>query len=111
MGNGENMIAEAMLAVSLLGAPPTQPREPFFAEDKFKHYFASFVITSLAASGARVAGLKHSESIAVGAGFGAAGGLIKEIQDERRGQFFSVRDMLWDLAGIGTAVVVVDAAR
>ena len=105
------MIAETLLIASLLGNPPAPPREPLFGEDKVKHYVASFVISSLAVSGARAAGLKHSESIAVGAGFGVGTGFIKEIQDARRGQFFSVRDLLWDLAGVGTAVVMVDAAR
>jgi uncharacterized protein YfiM (DUF2279 family) len=105
------MIAEALLVTTLLSAPVEWPPLPWFGEDKLLHFVASFAVSSLAASGARAAGLDHDESILVGAGVGAAGGLIKEIQDSRLGGPFSGYDLVWDAAGVGSAVLLIEAGR
>jgi uncharacterized protein YfiM (DUF2279 family) len=100
-----------LLALTLLSAPADLPPFPWFGEDKLKHFFASFVVSSLSASGARAAGLDHWESLSVGAGVGAVSGVIKEIQDSRRGGPFSGYDLIWDAAGIGSAVLILDAGH
>ncbi|HEU0298371.1 MAG TPA: hypothetical protein VFR37_02930 [Longimicrobium sp.] len=91
-----------------LGRPDAQqPRDPWFSEDKFKHFATTFLVTSLAASGARAAGLDHDTSLYVGAGTGATVGIAKELNDRRReGSTASFKDIVWDLAGVGAATVV-----
>jgi uncharacterized protein YfiM (DUF2279 family) len=85
--------------------------EQWIAEDKFKHFFTSFAATSLAAAGARSAGLDARQSLVAGAAFGAGVGVWKELRDARMPDgFFSVRDLVWDLAGVGAAVAVVAQA-
>lgn len=100
-----------LLAATLLSAPPQLPPIRWFGEDKLKHFFASFVLSSVSASASRAAGLDHRESLAVGAGVGAFGGVLKEVQDRRRGGPFSGTDLLWDAAGVGAAVVFLDAGH
>ncbi len=106
------MIIETILTASLLAAGPvdTVP-DPFFAEDKMKHFVTSFVVGSLAGTGARVAGLDRNESVIVGASFTVSAGVVKEITDRRRGQFFSIKDLFWDLAGAGLAFLLLANVR
>ena len=106
------MIIETLLTASLLAhAPPDTVPDPFFAEDKMKHFVTSFVVGSLAGTGARVAGLDRNESAIVGTSFTVSAGVVKEIKDRRRGQFFSIRDLFWDLAGAGLAFLLLDNVR
>ncbi len=91
-------------------APP--PADRWVGEDKLKHFLASFVVTSFSASGARAAGLDPGESVRVGAGVGMAVGTWKEIRDRGDpGASFSLRDMAWDLAGIGAASALMNQVR
>jgi uncharacterized protein YfiM (DUF2279 family) len=95
-----------VLCLSLSGG--SGPEDRWIAEDKFKHFFNSYVATVLAASGARVAGLDARQSLAVGVGVGAGAGVWKEIRDARLpGGSASVRDLVWDFAGVGVGAVVV----
>ncbi len=91
-----------------LGRPAgAQPQDRFFGEDKLKHFFTSFVVTSLAASGARAAGLDPDASLLVGVGTGTTVGVLKEVSDLRReGATASVYDIVWDLGGVGAAAVI-----
>lgn len=91
-----------------LGRPDApQPPDRFFGEDKLKHFVTSFIVTSLAASGARAAGLDHESSVLVGAGTGTAVGLLKEVSDHgREGSTASLYDVVWDLAGVGAAAAL-----
>jgi len=84
----------------------------WLAEDKFKHFFASFAVTLLAAGAARAAGLEARESMVAGAGTGVGAGVWKEVRDAGRpGGHFSVRDLVWDLAGVGAGIAVTAQAR
>jgi len=91
-----------------LGGPGRQPApDRFFGEDKLKHFFTSFVVTSLAASGARAAGLDADASLLVGAGTGATVGIVKEVHDlNREGATASLYDIVWDLGGVGAAAAL-----
>ena len=111
LGGRRYMILHTLLAASLLGSPPPPPMDPIFGEDKIKHFMASFVVSSLAATGARAAGVDRRGSLVMAVGIGAASGVLKEIHDSRRGQIFSVRDLLWDLAGVGSSAMLFDATR
>lgn len=98
-----------MLCLSLGGQPTasTQPEDRWFGEDKLKHFVTSFIVTSLASSGARAAGLENDASLLVGAGTGVGLGVWKEWSDRNaEGRTASVRDIVWDLAGVGAAAVV-----
>jgi uncharacterized protein YfiM (DUF2279 family) len=82
------------------------------AEDKFKHFFASFTATILATGAARAAGLDSRESIVAGAAVGTGAGVWKEIRDARRPDgHFSMPDLVWDLAGVGAAAAVAAQSR
>ncbi|HEX6749820.1 MAG TPA: hypothetical protein VF092_21185 [Longimicrobium sp.] len=94
------------------GDAPKQPRDRLFGEDKFQHFFVSFIATSLAAGGARLAGADHRTSLYVGAGTGAAIGVAKELMDARNpDETASVLDLAWDLGGVGFATAVAAQAK
>jgi uncharacterized protein YfiM (DUF2279 family) len=101
-----------LLALCLSLGGGTEPPDRWLAEDKWKHFFTSFVATTLAASGARAAGMDARTSRAAGAGFGMGVGVWKEIHDHRTpGGHASVRDLVWDAAGVGAGVAVAARSR
>nr|MBA2668806.1 DUF2279 domain-containing protein [Gemmatimonadota bacterium] len=88
------------------------PRDPWLAEDKLMHFAASFAATALSASAARATGLDAGRSALAGAVVGSGLGLWKEVQDHRRPDgFFSYRDVVWDIAGVGAATTVMSRVR
>jgi uncharacterized protein YfiM (DUF2279 family) len=87
------------------------PRDAWFAEDKLKHYFMSLAATNLAYGGARLVGLERRPALFAAAGAAGAAGLWKEWYDHHRGRPFSVRDLVWDAAGVATGVVAMRATR
>jgi uncharacterized protein YfiM (DUF2279 family) len=101
------------LCLSLSHHPAPRPADRWIGEDKLKHYFVSFLVTSLAASGARAAGAGRRATLYAGAGTGAALGVLKELDDRRHPATSSpsFRDLAWDLAGVGTGVAVAAQAR
>lgn len=87
---------------------PAGPPDHIFGEDKWKHFFSSFIITSLGASGARAAGLERDLSLGVGAALSLGSGAAKELFDYRnpsRGTP-SALDLAWDALGTGAGVLV-----
>jgi uncharacterized protein YfiM (DUF2279 family) len=93
-----------------LSAPP--PRDKWLAEDKLKHMFASFVVTTISSSAIRAAGASSSTSVWAGAAVGVGAGAWKELTDlRRRGETASYKDFVWDVAGVGAASVLVRQAR
>jgi uncharacterized protein YfiM (DUF2279 family) len=95
------------MCLSLGGPGRQQPPDRFFGEDKLKHFLTSFVVTSLAASGARALGMDNDAAVLVGAGTGATVGIIKEISDlNREGAQASLYDIVWDLGGVGAAAAL-----
>ena len=105
------MTTGVLLAAALALQPLAPPPDPWFGEDKLRHFFTSFVVTSFSASAARMAGLEARSSLYLGAGAAASAGLYKEIQDARIGGIFSGRDLVWDLGGIAAAGLILDAGR
>lgn len=91
---------------------PNAPRDRLFGEDKFTHFFTTFIFTSLSATGARLAGLGRDESLLVGAGVGVGLGVAKELRDIRDpvGDA-SFLDLAWDIAGAGAGVAAAAQAR
>lgn len=92
-----------------LSFSPQEPPDHWFAEDKVKHFFTSFAATTISASGARMVGFEAREAAYAGAGAAGVLGLWKEVRDTRvPGATASVKDIIWDGAGIaaGTAVML-----
>ena len=71
--------------------------------DKFKHAGMSYAITAYAFA------VTDSEAVAVGSA--AVAGLAKEVYDRRRGYPFSIRDLIWDAAGIALGYAVIKQTR
>lgn len=104
--------APILLAIVLALPGPKPPRDRWFGEDKLKHFFASFVVTSISASVARAAGMEPRASMWTGAGAGAAAGVLKEVRDlASRNDTPSLRDLTWDVAGVVAAAGVARQVR
>ena len=90
---------------------PTHPTHPIIAPeadawlgaDKFKHAAMSYAITAYTFAAT------DSEPAAVASA--AIAGILKEIYDRRRGSLFSVRDLVWDAAGVALGYAVVKQTR
>jgi len=92
------------------GAPQSHASDRWFAVDKWKHFASSAVIQS-AGYGVASGRNGHSASLRIGAAVSLAAGIGKEVSDQRRGGPFSVRDLVWDAAGTGTAAAALHGAR
>jgi uncharacterized protein YfiM (DUF2279 family) len=100
------------LCLSLAGGRAPRAPDRLFGEDKFQHFFVSFLATSLAASGARLAGADRRTTLWTGAGAGAVAGVTKELLDLRNpAHTASPLDLAWDAGGITLASVIVAQAR
>jgi uncharacterized protein YfiM (DUF2279 family) len=86
---------------------PPAKKDVWFGEDKAKHVVASFVLTGAAAYYCRHRQKWSDEKgAAFGAGFTFSMGIAKEIGDLRSDDpFFSWKDLVADLVGIGLGVV------
>jgi putative lipoprotein len=84
----------------------------WLGEDKGKHFVTSAVVTVIAGSAARTAGLDAGTSRVAGAAVATGAGVAKEINDHRQpGNVFSVRDLAWNLAGVAAGYAVLSRAR
>lgn len=81
-------------------------RDRWLGEDKLKHFTMSYGITAFAYAGARTAA-GHDASVGVAIGAGAAAGILKELYDRTHGRPFSLRDLLWDAAGVAAGYVMI----
>ena len=96
------------------GEPPDglaqAPPDRWLAPDKLRHFFLSFGSTGFAFAASRAAGAdRDADWIASAAA--ALAGLGKEISDHRRGWGFSLRDLVWDGAGIAIAILILKRMR
>jgi len=84
--------------------------DKWLGEDKLKHFALSYMITVGGYAGARfVAG--HAESVMIGAGIGLAAGVAKELYDRKNKRSASLRDLIWDAAGIATGLMIAAKTR
>jgi uncharacterized protein YfiM (DUF2279 family) len=86
-----------------INAPVAPAGDAWLGADKFKHAGMSYAITAFSFAAT------ESEAAAI-AGAGVAG-ILKEIYDRRRGSVFSLRDLVWDAAGIALGYAVVKQTR
>jgi uncharacterized protein YfiM (DUF2279 family) len=95
---------------AVIDTPDAAP-DPWFAEDKLRHFFMSFAATSFAYGAARTAGLDHGPAeVAAGVG-AAAAGVWKEFHDRSHGRRFSFRDLAWNGVGIAAALILAAQTR
>ncbi|HET9985447.1 MAG TPA: hypothetical protein VFQ38_17730 [Longimicrobiales bacterium] len=87
-----------------LGPPGTVRARPP-GEDKLKHFFMSFAITSVGYGVARLA-LDHGPAVVAASAGGALAGIGKEAYDARTGGDASVGDLAWDALGIGVGTAL-----
>ena len=80
-----------------------QERDAWLGPDKFKHAAMSYAITAYTFAAT------DSEPAAVASA--AIAGILKEIYDRKRGYAFSLRDLVWDAAGVALGYAVVKQTR
>jgi uncharacterized protein YfiM (DUF2279 family) len=107
----------ALLCLGLGPAPSLErglgaAAESWFAEDKLKHFVSSYFVTVVAGTGARALGADAGAALRIGVGVGLGAGIAKEVHDQRRPEGHpSVRDLVWNAAGVGVGGVVLRAGR
>ncbi|HJU89098.1 MAG TPA: DUF2279 domain-containing protein [Gemmatimonadaceae bacterium] len=85
--------------------------DPWFGVDKIKHFFVSAFLQSISYGVLRAADVEHSDAL-IGASCVTAGfALGKEFYDRRNGSIFSAKDLVWDAAGAGGSVVLLNHTR
>lgn len=92
-------------SASAQGARAPQ-HDSWFGSDKIKHFLMSAFIQSLTFGGLQYAGAHRNAAFAGSIGMTAAFGIGKEFHDRRIGEPFSFRDITWDAAGAGVAIVM-----
>ena len=85
-------------------------RDDWLGEDKFKHFAMSYMITAASFGTARMAADRDA-SLTAGIAIGAVAGILKEIYDKRDNRRISVKDLLWDAAGIAAGAVIAKQTR
>lgn len=90
-----------------LSFAPQAPVDRWFAEDKALHFASSFAATTLSASLGRMAGLEPREAVYAGVATSGLIGIAKEVHDARSPTGSpSLRDLLWNSAGIAAGAAV-----
>jgi uncharacterized protein YfiM (DUF2279 family) len=95
------------VVIAVVGAD----RDPWFGSDKLRHFVTAFAVTGHAQAGLRALDVDRGDAVVGGFVISMVAGFGKEVHDVRRGSFFSLKDLAWDLAGALTGAVLVAAAR
>lgn len=97
----------------LIRAVPTltpQPADRWFGADKIRHLGASAAIQIMGFGVLRSARVRPDPALVAAGVTTFAAGVGKELYDRRHGGSPSVRDLVWDIAGIAIGSVVAVAA-
>ena len=96
-----------LLLVFTLGrGAPEHTGDRWFGPDKLQHFFTSAFVQSVGYGALRRAGAENGPAIAGASALTAVAGVGKEWRDRRVKGEFSVRDLVWDAAGAGSASVL-----
>ena len=96
-----------LLLVFTLGrAPEHRSGDAWLAPDKLQHFFTSAFVQSLGYGVLRRAGADNGQALAGASVITVGAGVGKELVDRRLRGEFSVRDLAWDVAGAGSASVL-----
>jgi putative lipoprotein len=93
------------------GAGPTAPRDAWFGRDKLKHFVVAAAIETGGYGALRASGWRPRSALTGATALTAAASVAKELLDRRSHGHFSVRDLVWDAAGGGTAFVILERER
>lgn len=97
----------ALALLLLVGPPPDR----WFGVDKLKHFVVSALAQSVTFSGLQYAGASRDAALGGSLAVGVTLGLGRELHDRRAGGPFSVRDLVWDGAGLGAATLLLRHAE
>lgn len=100
-------IALSQIALSLTLAPPPSPPDKWFGSDKLKHFLVAAFTQSVAYSALQAARVHHDAALAGAWAVTGAVSVAKEVHDQRSYGLFSVKDLVWDAAGAGTATLLI----
>jgi putative lipoprotein len=95
-----------MLVFSLGVGRQEHGGDSWFGPDKLQHFFTSAFVQSFGYAALRRSGVEHPAALAGASVVTAAAGVGKELRDRRAYGEFSVRDLAWDVAGAGSATVL-----
>lgn len=77
--------------------------DAWLGSDKFQHFGMSYAVTAFTFAALRTAGADAGPALTAALPVAAAAGVGKEVHDRRRGQIFSLRDLVADGLGIAAA--------
>ena len=95
-----------LLLVFTLGRAPESRGDSWLGPDKLQHFFTSAFVQSFGYGVLRRAGADNGRALAGASVITVAAGVGKEIVDRQVRREFSVRDLAWDVAGAGSASVL-----
>jgi putative lipoprotein len=95
-----------LLLVFTLSRAPEHSGDRWFGPDKLQHFFTSAFVQSAGYGLLRRAGAENGPAMAGASVVTAIAGVGKEVHDRRVRGEFSVRDLVWDAAGAGSASVL-----
>lgn len=99
-GGRPAFVSPAAVSPAVGSGGPAPAPDRWLGADKLRHLALAGLAESVAFGGARVAGAGRRGALVVGIGVGAAVSVGKELVDRRRGGRASVRDLVWDAAGL-----------
>ena len=88
-----------------------QRGDRWFGEDKLRHFFASYAVAAVGYGSARLVGIESDAALSLGIGGAVVAGIGKEWVDVRRGGPFSLKDLVYDAAGIAVALAILRNTR
>ena len=86
-------------------------RDSWLGIDKLKHFFLSAFIESMTFSGLQAIGANRTTAFTGAIATTTAFGIGKEIHDRRSYGLFSYRDLTWDAAGAGAALLMLKSTQ
>ena len=95
-----------MLVFTIATGPRHLPPDRWFGPDKLQHFFMSAFVQSATYGGLRRAGAEHGPALTGASVVTAIAGVGKELHDRQVKGEFSVRDLVWDAAGAGSASIL-----
>ncbi len=95
-----------LLGFTLGRAPEHRSGDRWLAPDQLQHFFTSAFVQSLSYGVLRRAGMDNGNALAGASVITLTAGVGKEVVDRRVRGEFSVRDLAWDVAGAGSASVL-----
>jgi hypothetical protein len=94
------------------GTGAVRPKaDAWLGADKFQHFWMSYAVTAFAFGALRAAGADGETALHAALPVAAVAGIGKEVSDRRRGEIFSLRDLVADGLGIAAAYFLLREVR